>query len=127
MSVCLSATHKSIPPVKNMFPLQKNADQMIIAGGKFTKLEVSEPLAALSERTNIHHIETGAERHLGCGFGSIEYKSIHETGATTLGNNLNKWSGNIRKNFREIEKRENNDPAFGRSFIRTKLLRAPRR
>ncbi len=31
------------------------------------------PLAALSERTNSHNLGTGAERHLGCGFGSIEY------------------------------------------------------
>ena len=78
---------------------------MIITGG----MEVSVPLAALSERTSSHNLGTGAERHLGSGFGSIQYKSIHETGATTLGKNLNKWSG-----VREIEKRKNNDPAFGR-------------
>jgi hypothetical protein len=34
-------------------------------------VEVSVPLAALSERTNIHNLGTGAERHLGSGFGSI--------------------------------------------------------
>jgi hypothetical protein len=34
-------------------------------------MEVSVPLAALSERTNSHHLGTGAERHLGFGFGSI--------------------------------------------------------
>ena len=70
---------------------------------------MSVPLAALSERTNIQHLGMGAERHLGFGFGSIQYKSTRETGATTLGKNLNKWSG-----VREIEKRKNNDPAFGR-------------
>jgi hypothetical protein len=31
----------------------------------------------LSERTNIQNLGTGAERHLGSGFGSIQCKSIH--------------------------------------------------
>jgi hypothetical protein len=53
-------------------------------------MEVSVPLAALSERTNGHNLGKGAKRDLGFGFGSIQYKSIHKTGATTLGKNLNK-------------------------------------
>ncbi len=37
------------------------------------QMEVSVPLAAFSERTNRHNLGTGAERHLGFGFGSIQY------------------------------------------------------
>ena len=91
---------------------------------------MSVPLAALSERTSSHNLETGAERHLGFGFGSIQYLKHPKTGATTLRKNLNKWRS-IRKYLREFEesafssasnistesnlkKRKNNDPAFGR-------------
>ncbi len=54
-------------------------------------MEVSVPLAALSERTNSHNLGMGAERHLGSGFGSIRYESIHESGVT-LGS-FEQWYG----------------------------------
>ncbi len=50
------------------------------------QMEVSVPLAALSERTNSHNLGTGAERHLGFGFGSIQYKSIQSTFSCTIKN-----------------------------------------
>ena len=43
-------------------------------------MEVSVPLAALSERTNIYRLATGAERHLGSGFGSMDKMHIYEKG-----------------------------------------------
>jgi hypothetical protein len=49
-------------------------------------MEVSVPLAALSERTSSHNLGAGAERHLRFGFGSIQYKKTPtRPERTTLG------------------------------------------
>jgi hypothetical protein len=56
-------------------------------------MEVSVPLAALSERTSSHNLETGAERHLGFGFGSIQYLKHPQD-----------WSDDFKKEFEQMEK-----------------------
>jgi hypothetical protein len=56
-------------------------------------MEVSVPLAALSERTSSHNLETGAERHLGFGFGSIQYLKHPKTA-----------SDDFKKEFEQMEK-----------------------
>jgi hypothetical protein len=43
----------------------------------------------LSERTNSYNLGTGAERLLGCGFGSIEY--LRESGAILGSSSKMQW------------------------------------